>query len=433
MRFLSRKWGRAMKRTDGSLRGTGKVYLFTLSQFVRGKANIITLAVLLLLSLGSVPLMTIVGGGNAETGPLLDTVYVNNETALSLELAGFSGTVAEVTEQPELGEGEAYVRVFLDGDGYHTDIHCSAEDEDRAGTLAQLVQGALNEARYADLGTTSEQLQILSTPVETEVGTISGYLAASEFDFADTFAIQYVYSILMMVLSIFASSYIVRAVIEEKDSKQVELLMVSVKTLALIVGKILAVMTYVFGMLLMMVLGIVISYFVTRNFMEVASPLAMLQGIGLDLSGMNVGPLTVLIVAVSLMLGYLTFSLLGGLVGTGCSSMEDMESANLSVILIVMAGYIVASVTSGLGNTVVGTVLSMLPIVSVFCAPAQYVCGNINLGLLCLSWVLQGLVLVLLAWLCAKIYHELLLRRGGRVKFLQMLSMARRKKGGASA
>lgn len=433
MRFLSRKWGRAMKRTDGSLRGTGKVYLFTLSQFVRGKANIITLAVLLLLSLGSVPLMTIVGGGNAETGPLLDTVYVNNETALSLELAGFSGTVAEVTEQPELGEGEAYVRVFLDGDGYHTDIHCSAEDEDRAGTLAQLVQGALNEARYADLGTTSEQLQILSTPVETEVGTISGYLAASEFDFADTFAIQYVYSILMMVLSIFASSYIVRAVIEEKDSKLVELLMVSVKPLALIVGKILAVMTYVFGMLLMMVLGIVISYFVTGNFMEVASPLAMLQGMGLDLSGMNVGPLTVLIVAVSLMLGYLTFSLLGGLVGTGCSSMEDMESANLSVILIVMAGYIVASVTSGLGNTVVGTVLSMLPIVSVFCAPAQYVCGNINLGLLCLSWVLQGLVLVLLAWLCAKIYHELLLRRGGRVKFLQMLSMARRKKGGASA
>lgn len=433
MRFLSRKWGRAMKRTDGSLRGTGKIYLFTLSQFVRGKANIITLAVLLLLSLGSVPLMTIVGGGNAETGPLLDTVYVNNETALSLELAGFSGTVAEVTEQPELGEGEAYVRVFLDGDGYHTDIHCSAEDEDRAGTLAQLVQGALNEARYADLGTTSEQLQILSTPVETEVGTISGYLAASEFDFADTFAIQYVYSILMMVLSIFASSYIVRAVIEEKDSKLVELLMVSVKPLALIVGKILAVMTYVFGMLLMMVLGIVISYFVTGNFMEVASPLAMLQGMGLDLSGMNVGPLTVLIVAVSLMLGYLTFSLLGGLVGTGCSSMEDMESANLSVILIVMAGYIVASATSGLGNTVVGTVLSMLPIVSVFCAPAQYVCGNINLGLLCLSWVLQGLVLVLLAWLCAKIYHELLLRRGGRVKFLQMLSMARRKKGGASA
>lgn len=422
-----------MKRTDGSLRGIGKVYAFTLSQFVKGKANLITLAVLFLLSLASVPCMTLFGGAGAGNGVALDTLYIHNETELPLELSGVAETVTAVTEMPELAKGEAYVWVCLDVEGYHTDIHCSAQDEDRADALARQVQSALNEARYASLGTTDAQLDMLSKPVETEVGNVSDYMEASELDFADTFAIQYVYSILVMILSIFASSYIVRAVIEEKDSKLVELLMVSVKPLALILGKILAVMTYVFGMLLLMAVGIVASYFISGYFMEVASPMAMLQGMGLDLSGMNVGPLTVLIVVVSLVLGYLTFSILGGLVGTGCSSMDDMESANLSVILIVMAGYIVASVTSGLGNTLAGTILSLIPIVSVFCAPTQYVCGNISLGLLALSWLLQGLVLLLLAWLCAKIYHELLLRRGGRVKFFQMLSMARRKKGGASA
>ena len=422
-----------MKRTDGNLRGTGKVYAFTLSQFIKGKANVIMLAVIFLLSLASVPLMTLFGGTDTGTGVLLDTVYVHNETGLSLELSGLAGTVSAVTELPELAEGEAYVYVSLDAEGYHTDIHCSAADEEQAGILAQAVQNALNEARFASLGTTEAQLDMLSKTVETEVGTVSGYLASPELDFADTFAIQYVYSILVMILSIFASSYIVRAVIEEKDSKLVELLMVSVKPLALIVGKILAVMTYVFGVILVMAVGVVASYIISGNFMEVASPMAMLQGMGLDLSGMNVGPLTVLIVVVSLALGYLTFSILGGLVGTGCSSMEDMESANLSVILIVMAGYIVASVTSGLGNTLAGTVLAMIPVVSVFCAPTQYVCGNISLGVLGISWLLQGLVVLLLAWLCAKVYHELLLRRGGRVKFFQILSMARRKKGGASA
>lgn len=291
----------------------------------------------------------------------------------------------------------------------------------------------LDTARYASLGTTTEQLQSLSTPVTTETGSLSDYLSEPELDFADTFAIQYVYSILVMILSIFASSYIVRAVIEEKDSKLVELLMVSVKPLALIVGKILAAMTYVFGMLLLVAVGVTASYLISGSFMEVVSPLAMLQGLGLDLSGMNIGPLTILIVAVSLVLGYLTFSVLGGLIGTGCTSMEDMESANLSVVLIVMAGYIVASVTSGLGNTLAGTVLSLLPIVSVFCAPTQYVCGNIGMGLLCLSWLLQGLVLLLLAWLCARVYHELLLRRGGPGEVFKILSMARGKKGGASA
>lgn len=423
-----------MKRTDGNLRGTGKVYAFTLSQFVKGRANLIMLAILLLLSLASVPLLACFGGSDAGAEAGFDTLYLQNETGLSLETAGLAGTVAVVTEQPEeLPEGTAYARLFLNEEGYHTDIYCGAEEEPQAETLSRGLQSVLDTARYASLGTTTEQLQSLSTPVTTETGSLSDYLSEPELDFADTFAIQYVYSILVMILSIFASSYIVRAVIEEKDSKLVELLMVSVKPLALIVGKILAAMTYVFGMLLLVAVGVTASYLISGSFMEVVSPLAMLQGLGLDLSGMNIGPLTILIVAVSLVLGYLTFSVLGGLIGTGCTSMEDMESANLSVVLIVMAGYIVASVTSGLGNTLAGTVLSLLPIVSVFCAPTQYVCGNIGMGLLCLSWLLQGLVLLLLAWLCARVYHELLLRRGGRVKFFKILSMARGKKGGASA
>lgn len=54
-----------MKRTDGNLRGTGKVYAFTLSQFVKGRANLIMLAILLLLSLASVPLLACFGGSDA--------------------------------------------------------------------------------------------------------------------------------------------------------------------------------------------------------------------------------------------------------------------------------------------------------------------------------------------------------------------------------
>ena len=423
-----------MKRTDGSLCGTGKVYMFTLEQMFKGKANIIMLVLLLALSLVSVPLMTLFGGTGGAGTEGFDRVYVQNDTELSLESAFLAPTITETDMKPEtILENEAWLRFYMDENGYHVDTYCNPVDEDKAAALLQSAQSVLNEARYASLGTTTEQLQMISTPVQTEAGSVSDFLAEPELDFADTFAIQYVYSILVMILSIFASSYIVRTVIEEKASKLVEMLMVSVKPLALIVGKILAMMTYVFGVLLLMVAGMVASYFISGNFMEVASPVVMLQGMGLDISGMNVGPLTVVSVAVSLVLGYLTFSILGGLVGTGCSSMEDVESANLSVILIVMFGYIVASATSGIGNTVVGMVLSLVPIVSVFCAPTQYVGGNINFGILCASWLLQGLVLLLLAWLCAKIYHELLLRRGGKVKFREMLSMARQKKGGAAA
>lgn len=412
-----------------SLRGTGKVYSFTLGQFLKGKGNLIVLAVMVLVSFLSVPVMTLIGGtGGAEAGGF-EELYVQNETALPLDFSALAPVVVQVTEQPEDG---ALLRVYEDAEGCHLELHCGDEESDQARLLLSRAQGILDSARYAVLNISEEQLMTLYAPVSVTTDTVSGYLDATELDFADAFAVQYVYAILVMILSLFSTSYIVRAVIEEKSSKLVELLMVSIEPMGLIVGKILAAMTYIFSMLLLMVLGAVASYFITGSFMEVASPMVMLQGMGLDLSAMHVGPLTVLISLVSLILGYLTFSVLGGLAGTGCSSMEDVESANLSVILVVMAGYFVACCTGGVGSRIVGTVTSLLPIVSVFCAPIQYVCGNISLPVLCVSWLIQTAILMLLIWLCARVYRQLLLHRGSKVKLRELLRMARQKKGGAA-
>lgn len=423
-----------MKSTD-MLRGTGQVYAFTLSQFIKGKANIITLVILLLFSLASVPLATIFGG-STDTGAekIFEMLYVQNDTGLDMNFKGLGQTVIqEALAFPETPlSGEALLQIYADETGYHLDVICDSDDEDIAAVLLSKAQNILNTARYDSLNADPEQLQILNAGFQTERGTVAGYLDSTDLNYADTFAIQYVYAILVMILSLFSSAYIVRAVIEEKASKLVETLMVSVKPLALIIGKILAVMTYIFMMLVLMLIGVVASYLITGYFMEVASPVDLIRGMGLDLAGMNVGPLTVVIVTVSLVLGYLTFSILSGLVGSGCSSMEDVESANLSVIMIVMAGYLVACFTVGIGSKAVGLAVSLIPVVSIFCAPVQYVCGTISFGILCVAWLIQLAIVVLLAKFCARIYHDLLLYRGSKLKLRQMLAMARRKKGGAA-
>lgn len=418
-----------MGNLRNSLRGTGKVYRFTLGQFLKGKGNLIVLAVMVLISLLSVPVMTLFSGTGSAEAEGFEEVYVQNDTALPLDFSPLAPVVVSVTEQPEDG---VFLHVYADAEGCRLELYCGDEDSEQGQLLLSRAQGILDAARYAALDISEVQLETLYAPVTVKTDSVSGYLDASELDFADTFAVQYGYAILVMILSLFSTSYIVRAVIEEKSSKLVELLMVSIEPMGLIVGKILAAMTYIFSMLLLMVLGMVVSYFVTGCFMEVASPMMMLQGMGLDLTGMHVGLLTVLISLVSLILGYLTFSVLGGLAGTGCSSMEDVESANLSVILVVMAGYFVACCTGGVGSRTVGTVISMIPIVSVFCAPIQYVCGNIGLPLLCVSWLIQGAVLLLLIWLCARVYRQLLLHRGSKVKLRELFRMARQKKGGAA-
>ena len=73
---------------------------------------------------------------------------------------------------------------------------------------------------------------------------------------------------------------------------------------------------------------------------------------------LQVSPVTALILVVSLLLGYLQVSLISGLVGTECSTTEDVEPANMAVVLLVMAGYMIATVAAGVGsNPVLATVI----------------------------------------------------------------------------
>ncbi len=234
--------------------------------------------------------------------------------------------------------------------------------------------------------------------------------------------VQLAHSILVMMVSIMSVSYITGAVAEEKTSKLIELLMVSVKPLALIVGKILSVMLYMLMTFALIALCFALSNTISSVFLHSSLSLfAGADGASL-LAGVNAG--TVLAALVSLLLGYLTFAIAAGLFGAACSAAEDVQGAAGGCTVLIMLAYF-ASVVAGAVGGPVSTVCSLVPVLSVFCAPAQYVLGELSLPLLCLSWVIQAACVALLALLCSRIYAALLIYRGSRVRLRQMLRMAR--------
>ena len=126
----------------------------------------------------------------------------------------------------------------------------------------------LDTARYAQQDAEPEQIATLTSPYETSVQSVEEYLEGEE-DRSDTrFGVQMIYSVVLLILCTFASSFIIQKVIEEKASKLVELLMVSVSPLAMLVGKILAVMTYVFGLIVSLAAVAGISYVITGQFAD---------------------------------------------------------------------------------------------------------------------------------------------------------------------
>ena len=54
-----------------------------------------------------------------------------------------------------------------------------------------------------------------------------------------------------------------------------------------------------------------------------------------------------------------------------------------------------------------------------------YACGDISLWLLLLSWLTQILVIAALLWLTGRVYADLIINRGTRVKMKELFRMAR--------
>lgn len=404
------------------LSGTGQVYRFTLSQLLKSRANRVTLIIMVLLAAVSMPLTALLGGETPETSDTagLASVRVDNRTDLVLDFSG-DAYWADTDFSADAGEPDAVVTITGDETGYQVAVNGS--ESAHAGELSQLAETARQAVRDACLraaGLSPRQLEALTASTGEEDSHEEG------------FWVQYGYSILAMILCLMSASYVIRAVVEEKDSRLVELLLVSVKPMALLAGKILAVMAFTFGWLLAMLAGLGVSCGLTAGLMgsgvlqkQLSGLLAAVPRVQEDL-WQAAGVLLVLLV--SLGLGYLTMSLIGGVAGACCSGMEEAGEATGPVMLLTMAGYLASFVVGVVPSGPVAVFSTLCPVVSIFCAPVQFAGGNVSFWLVLASWAIQAAVIWGLLTLASRVYAGLIVHRGSRVKLRELMSMA---KGGA--
>lgn len=404
------------------LSGTGQVYCFTLSQLLKSNANRITLLLMVLLAAVSMPLTALLGGETPETSDTagLASVRVDNRTDLVLDFSG-DAYWADTNFSADAGEPDAVVTITGDETGYQVAVVGSeAADAGELSQLAETARQAVRDACLQAAGLSSRQLEALTAST------------GEEDSHEDGFWVQYGYSILAMILCLMSASYVIRAVVEEKDSRLVELLLVSVKPMALLAGKILAVMAFTFGWLLAMLAGLGVSCGLTAGLMgpgvlqkQLSGLLAAVPRVQEDL-WQAAGVLLVLLV--SLGLGYLTMSLIGGVAGACCSGMEEAGEATGPVMLLTMTGYLASCVVGAVSSGPVAVFSTLCPVVSIFCAPVQFAGGNVSFWLVLASWAIQAAVIWGLLTLASRVYAGLIVHRGSRVKLRELMSMA---KGGA--
>ena len=446
-----------MKNSIYSMQGVGKVYKFTLTQAFKNKAYRASFIVMVVMIMLLGPIMRLGASSGESVGDsitkideedvnITDLFIINDsgvrfeKESMQLEKTGFkkinvsypaednkkledvmptltaTQVILYITDHQDANGLSAYKMNLITAD--KTDIKADLLDD-----LGSYIKSKFDDTRYVDAGVDKELFDIISQGFnEKKTYTDKEFTTAKNRKYTDlevvslgtTFAV-----ILMMVLSM-ASSYIITSVMEEKVSKLVETLVISVKPLALVMGKIFAMMTYVGSIIVLGFLGSRLSNWIMDMIMGKADEKT--QGINID-ALFKVGTVNAIIVVATVLITFLIFAFMSGIAGGACSKTEDMQSATGTITMLIMIGYIVAMIVPQLDINALNHAIVYIPIVACFVAPVLYIIESITLIELIIFFVINIAITVAMFFICAKVYRKLILIDGSKVKFITILKM----------
>lgn len=435
-----------MKRHD--LSGAGTVLRYTLQQHYKTLSVKILLAVLFLMAVAVFPVILMFNGGKQIDSTNITKIYLSNKTEFEITAedihtdARFAQAEVIFSDTPVdslreiLWTEEQSAAAFIEPDatgltfnikGYHGEqSQVTGAD---VSAMNDVLEDALREARIRTLGITQEQAETVKAKVVPQVLTVSDYRSddsKANVDLGTHMFVNMAYCYLILIVSAMAMSYIFQLCIEEKNSKLVESLLVSVSPTALLIGKLLAVTVFLFTGFAIIGIGLAISWNVAKGLGDITAVQTGLAKIfDFDPSALHIGFGTLLLLIICLLLAYAVTAAFTGIVGSCCSKMEDIQQASIAVVLFMMIGYMVTALMPASESDGAMIFLSLFPVTSIYAALPSFVCGKISAVILVLGLLIQAVTAFLLAKVAGSVYRMMILYRGDVPKVKQLVQMLR--------
>ncbi len=465
------------------IKGWKHIFSFNFIQQVKSKAFIgstIVISLLMGLAVAAISLLPVIlsgeGFGDDDTDETAVTaLYVYNETDFPtfdftpLTNKGIScSELSESDFEKKCGEiasgsiAEAALRIsgVKNADGSMQSISLSMfrpENEEilakgSVESLGYTCQALFKDSMLISLGIPKEDVDLAQLELNTSVH-VYGVEEDSELKQALSMVVPMLFSAILFAFIISYAQIIAQSIAMEKTSRVIELLITSVRPLAIITGKVLAMLLTAVTQL--MIIGAVsgITFAVTLPFgifsqsgmaaiggaVNSAGEIAAEAGIsGMDIGAeltealpglFNGGSIAAIII--TMLLGFLFYALLAGLVGAGVSRSEDLANAIQPLMMVAMVGFFLSYMSSafnydGEGNIIM-TLSYYIPISSPFALPGAIIMGEMTgvetLVAVSLLAVLTGLMVLLVS----KVYENIILYSGSPLKLGQIVKMAKNK------
>lgn len=377
---------------------------------IRSKAFLITLAITAVAFL-AVPLVS----SAVSSGPDTETVAVSRADA------GFGRTLdaaadrlhqrLEVHTVPDAAAGRAAVRSG-DADAYASPgpdgIRATVQDSLPGGlrTLFSAVQqeSALN-GQIRELGGDPAEVARALAGVHLQVHTQEH----QDPQRGQKIAVAIAAGLLMYMILMTVGQMVAMGVVEEKSSRVVELLLVTVRPWQLMAGKALGIGSL--GLLQLVVPGV----------------LALAAGIAtdqLDISlSASVG--TLLWSLLWFVAGFALYAMLFAAAGAMVSRQEDLSGLMLPIVMPLVIGWVIGiSVLPGDPESTVVEALSFVPLLSPVLMPMRWALGSAALWQVLVALVLTLALSTVMLRFAGRVYRNSVLRSGARVPLRDALRAA---------
>ena len=351
--------------------------------------------------------IAVVGALTSDDGPSTVKLGVSGPqsaavAAVARERAvGFDAEV-EVTRYSSPATASAAVAdddvdLALAGDRLVTTSNTDAED-------VALVQSAAASVR------TTEELRAQGlSATEIKRALAPPPLVVSEVGSGDEGQGLAFIGVLLLYIAILSFGYAVTAgVIEEKQSRVIELLLSSIRARELLAGKVLGI-----GLV-----GLIQIVLVAGSGLVAA--MAMGQ---LDLPPSTAE--TALLVALYFVLGYLFYACAFAVAGSLVSRQEDAQSTTSPMLLVLVGGYLASFSVIDDPDSGLATLLSLLPPTAPMTVPARAAQDALPLWELAASVALMIAATLLLIRIAGRVYERSVLRVGAPLKLSAVLKLAR--------
>ncbi|GHU62715.1 hypothetical protein AGMMS49983_04690 [Clostridia bacterium] len=217
----------------------------------------------------------------------------------------------------------------------------------------------------------------------------------------NNFWIGYVLMFFLFYVIMGYSNAVSGAVVTEKTSKAMELLITVAKPVHLMVGKVLGIgfasLTQVAAMVAAAGIGIAVNL---PKWKEL-SPGLFDMLMSSNVSGSLIG-----ILLVYFFLGFFVYAFLAAAMGSTVSKPEEAASIMTMPMLLLAGGMILGFLTlSGVLNKTLAAGLSYVPFFTPFCMISRYTLGDAGSGSLALGVIVLAVSVCVVAWIAAKIFR----------------------------